>query len=157
MRTDRPISGHRWRAVVLLGVTLSAVVVLYWASLASAAPPALPDDIARAGIIAVPVESGASISRDAALAIAGREGGDALARASGRNAYLVRMTEPLTLRGDAAIEDRLVWLVRSTDLRIPVSGPVREDGTVADGGFVNTGYVYIDALTGEWLLTRLEG
>jgi hypothetical protein len=110
-------------------------------------PVSLPEDAVAAGLSAVqlsPDEAAVAISPDEAVEIANAQVPSSTAGEV--TTYLVRLTDPST-----HISDRPVWLIRYSGLSLPVSGPPLPDG--ADPGTMSIAYVYIDAITGEYLLT----
>lgn len=112
-------------------------------------PVSLPADAVEAGLSAVqlsPDEVAVAIFRDRALEIANAEIPGAGDTGVEIEAYLVRLTDP-----SSGIADRAVWLIRYSGLSLPVFGPPLPDG--ADPGTMGYAYVYIDAITGEFLLT----
>lgn len=116
---------------------------------------ALPADIEALGLTIAAASTQGKVSATEALGTA--EANHPADFAVGDvSAFLMKVTDPETL-GPVAVRDRPVWLIRLTGLRVPVGGPVRADGTAADGGYVTSAYIYVDAITGEWLLTRYEG
>jgi hypothetical protein len=106
-------------------------------------------DLEGLGMVISDTSPEGKIGRDEAVAVALREqqfaGGDL-------DAYLVRLTDPTT-----AITDRDVWIVRFSGLNIEVPVPDTPSRIPVDGGTITTAYVYVDAVTGEWLLTWAEG
>ncbi|MBM3694984.1 MAG: PepSY domain-containing protein, partial [Actinobacteria bacterium] len=110
-------------------------------------PVSLPADAVEAGLSAVQLssdEAAVAISRDEAVEIANAQVPSSTA--GDVTAYLVRLTDPST-----HITDRPVWLIRYSGLSLPVFGPPLPDG--ADPGTMSIAYVYVDAVTGECLLT----
>jgi hypothetical protein len=110
-------------------------------------PVSLPEDAVSAGLSAVqlsPDEADVAISRDEAVEIANAQVPSSTAGEV--TTYLARLTDPST-----HISDRPVWLIRYSGLSLPVFGPPLPEG--ADPGTMSIAYVYIDAMTGEWLLT----
>lgn len=70
--------------------------------------------------------------------------------------FLVRLSDPSLLGG---IRDRPLWIVRVSGVRWDTSRPLLSDGTGAGDGETSplrTLYAYVDARTGEWLMSRLE-
>lgn len=153
MRTSRPRRRPTILVPVFLGATLGALSA---ASIVLGQEPDLASALARSGVTVRPLTTDIAVTRYTALAVAETVQEDAF-KAGNRDATLVSASDPMTMRGDEPIADRPVWIVRYTGLAIPVGGPIREDGRAADGGVFITAYIYIDAITGEWLLTRLEG
>ncbi|MBM3694831.1 MAG: hypothetical protein FJW79_02700 [Actinobacteria bacterium] len=90
-------------------------------------------------------QAAAAISLERALEIAGREAGFGSSYPA-PEAYLVRITHP-----GALMVDRPVWLVVWMDISEPGPRPY----PAADPGPFTIGWVYIDALTGEYLSTTL--
>lgn len=155
MRTSlRPRRRPAILASVLLAATLG--VLLTAASIARGMEPDLVATLAEGGVTVRPVTTTGFITREQALAVADEVQEEAF-KAGDRDAALVSATDPMTIRGDNPVADRAVWIVRYTGLAIPVGGPIRENGTAADGGVFTTAYIYIDAISGDWLLTKLEG
>lgn len=97
-----------------------------------------------------PIAGDEFISRDEALRAArdvAGVGGDQPAEA-----YLLRATDETT----AAIRDREVWLLVIGGFEVMGGAPVLADGSHAEPATYTTMYVFIDARSGEWLLSRLE-
>ena len=115
----------------------------------------LRNDPALSGLDLSLADPEGKISRDAALEVVSREFGD-MFDVSQADAYLVTVTDPATMRGATPIDTRALWLIRFTNLAIPAPAPITADGSSALARPYATGYVYVDAVTGEWLLTRLE-
>jgi hypothetical protein len=114
-------------------------------------------DLDSIGIRIIDSEVSAPITREKALEKAHQDGRGLIPATAQADAILARITDEQTGRSGGGVANRLIWLVRYTGFSVPMLGPIRDDGTPADGGFVSRGYVYIDGVTGEWLMTRLEG
>ena len=67
-------------------------------------------------------------------------------------AYLGTTTDANTAD---AVKERLVWIVHLSGIAMPVSVPagVKNPPRPAD---MSNGYIYIDALSGSWLISRFE-
>ena len=146
------------RQVVYAPVSLAAslAVLVAAVSLTLGQEPDIAAELANSGVQVEPLTGDGFITREEALAVADEVQDDAF-KSAARDAALVSVSDPTTMRGDEQVSDRPLWIVRYSGLAIPVGGPVREDGTTADGGVFTTAYIYIDAINGEWLFTRLEG
>jgi len=106
----------------------------------------LPRDVTELGVVrpAAASESDGTITQAAALRAASDAGYDF----ANRSAYLVVMTPTGLAAGAPPINDRLVWLVRATD--IEVRGPPPTGGP--EPAPFHFSYVLVDALTGEVLM-----
>ncbi len=106
----------------------------------------LPQDILQLGSVrtASADESEAAISEAAAMRAASDAGYDF----ANRTAYLVVMTPTGLASGAPPISERLVWLVRASD--IEVQGPVPTGG--GEPAPFHYSYVLVDAVTGEVLM-----
>lgn len=118
---------------------------------AHAAQGELRADLEGLGLVISDTSPQGKIGRDEAVAVALREQGQEFAGGD-VDAYLVRLTDPAT-----AITDRDVWIVRFSGLDVEVPVPDTPSRIPVDGGTVTTAYAYVDAITGEWLLTWAEG
>lgn len=118
----------------------------------SAGPGAeYPDDLLALGLEIADASPEGKISKDAAINVAfevhGQEFGAEV------DAYLVNLTDDSSF-----IQNRDVWIVRFSGFELPITGPIAPgESQGADGGSVRYAYVYVDAATGEWILTRAEG
>jgi hypothetical protein len=140
---------ERWTPLLL---AVFATMVL--ASCSSAAGlSVLPSGAAPADVAVIPLAQPAgTISEAAAIATARRQYGEMMDRAT-VTAYLVQMTDPTTLRGDAPIQERPIWLIRLSGIAYPISVPPL---AVSKSRSVGTGWVYVDAYSGEWLMSRFS-
>lgn len=71
-------------------------------------------------------------------------------------AYLLQATEPGTINSRDPIFKRPVWVVRYSGFSLRGPLPDVEDGKPIEPRPYDTAYVFVDALTGVWLGTRLE-
>jgi hypothetical protein len=93
------------------------------------------------GTVVVPADSAGAISREAAIAAAGPIVDTPGARVE---AYLVRMTDPRL----PDMTDRRIWLIEIRGISVPAYGPpIPHTPTL-----YTTAWVYVDAVTGEWLV-----
>jgi hypothetical protein len=108
----------------------------------------LPPDVLALGTEVTLIGPEGMISRDEALDIA--RGSDPAVFVQGQiDAYLIELTGPDVYEG---VKDRPIWLIKASGLSLDVfHPPMRPDGTRADVGPAHLAYIYIDALTGEWL------
>jgi hypothetical protein len=88
------------------------------------------------------------ISMDQAIAAVGKEYDLSTARVE---ATLVTMTDPTA--GDGLIVNRPVWVVHLSGISDPISIPFGVT-KLPIHRFLTNAYVYIDAYTGEWLISR---
>ena len=113
---------------------------------------ALPAGAVPADVTASLTQSAAGmVSRDDAIAAA-RKQYPALLSDGKVDAYLVTATDPST-RGNVAIKDRTLWILHLSGIAYPISIPY---GRSAGSDSVGSGWIYIDAYTGRWLLSRFE-
>jgi hypothetical protein len=116
----------------------------------------LPKDINAAGLEAAPATIDNAIPRSQAMEIADGEYGERYEEA-GTTAYLVELTIPDRTEGEPLIYNRPVWLIRYTELDIPVTGPGSPEPASAEEITVSHAYVILDARSGTWLLTKETG
>lgn len=139
----------RTRALVL--VTL-LVVLLGGCASAAAAP--IPSGDVPDGVSVTPMtDMGGTISQAQALAVVGKQIG-ALPAGATLSAHLVIATDPGTLKGDIGIKDRPIWLVHVTGIEYPVSIPAPAIGHTKTS--VSSGFIYIDAYSGAWLMSLFQ-
>lgn len=139
------------RVVALL--ILATAVMLSGAS-CSAAVSGLP-----AGVVPVDVSATAinmapgMISESDAIAVVTSKYRDLLGKQGTAEAYLVTATDPTT---NGLIVDRALWIVHLSGIKYAISIPA---GASIDPNqtSVSSGFVYVDAYTGTWLLSRFEG
>ena len=108
---------------------------------------AVPADVTAS----IAPETEGIISRDQAIAAATKQY-PLLLREGKVDAYLVSATDPST-RGPIAIKDRMLWILHVSGVEYPISIPY---GRTTESDTAGNGYIYIDAYTGEWLLSRFE-
>jgi len=73
------------------------------------------------------------------------------------DAYLETVTLTLTLRGDRPVLDRPFWIVRLSGFEFERPAPIGADGNrVAPSHYLHVGYVFVDARTGEFLMTEWQ-
>lgn len=70
-------------------------------------------------------------------------------------AHLVSAIDPTTVGADR-IAGQSIWIVHASGISMPVSIPAGVSLASGEGGSVSNGYVYIDAFTGDWLMSRFE-
>ncbi len=113
----------------------------------------LPPDEFGPGTEVTPLGPEGMISRDEALDIARHS--DPPIFQGHVTAYLIELTDPHLFDG---LKDRPIWLIKASGLSLDVfSAPMLPDGTAVDVGLAHLAYVYIDAITSEWLTSGYEG
>jgi uncharacterized iron-regulated membrane protein len=113
---------------------------------------ALPADAVPADVVAsVAPPAEGMISRDEAISAAAKQY-STLLRDGNVAAYLVVATDPST-RGPVEITDRALWVLHVSGVAYPISVPY---GRSTESDSVSNGWIYIDAYTGKWLLSRFE-
>jgi hypothetical protein len=146
--------GKVW-IIAVASAVLAAIVVAASGQYdyGAAASPDYPADV-RERLGVTPATEAKHIPREEALLAAAKVVpwvGDG----ASVDAYLVfvedRALEPELLG------DRPIWLVRYAGFELPLPRPITSDRTPAEAGSVNLAYVFVDAATGEWLLTRVDG
>jgi hypothetical protein len=158
MRTEarEVVRFEGWRAVAVVSLLGVAAVLLKQhggAGNASSAP--MPIDFVSAGlqIESLDAEASGVISLDEALrSIADAYGGDF--READIEGYLVKLTDPATLGGAIEIRDRPIWLMRASGFSTSGYGSILAD-TTGDTAGGSMAHIYVDAMTGEWLMTRV--
>lgn len=135
---------------------LAVVVVALTVSRPASSAPTKDATITGSGLADVsvtPLQAGPGmISEAEAISAAGKV--QSIPGSASMNASLVIMTDPNTLRGDTPIKNRAVWLVHLSGIAYPVSVPF--GAKLPENPTLSNGYVYIDAYTGDWLLSRFE-
>jgi len=107
-----------------------------------------PPDVLALGTEVTPLDPKGLISLDQALDVARREYPDVFQQGH-IDAYLVELTDPSQLGG---LQDRPIWVIKATGLSLDIfSAPMLPDGTPSDVGKATLAYIYVDAVTGEWL------
>lgn len=137
---------------LVIGAAISLLVLWLAQRAAPAGNAPLRGDI---GVLIESPSGAIPVTRDKAIDVASEAAGD-LVQSSVPDAFLVTLTDPTVVGADESLRGRSVWVVRYLGLAIPGDGPIREDGTGADGGEFHRMYVYVDAVSGEWLFSRLE-
>lgn len=115
----------------------------------------LTQDPALGDLTIEPATPDGKVSAEAALEVVKHMFGG-MFEVTKADAYLVTLTDPATLRGNAPIDHRAVWLVRVSNVDIPISIPVGADGPGKDPGSLASGYIYVDATSGEFLTARFQ-
>jgi hypothetical protein len=128
-------------------------------NVAATVPPdaeeTLPPDEFGPGTEVRPLDSEGTISRDQALDIARRSEYPEVFEQGHVEAYLVELTGPQVYEG---VQDRPIWLIKATGLSLDIfDAPLLADGTRAEVGLAHLAYIYIDAITGEWLTSSYQG
>lgn len=115
----------------------------------------LPPDEFGPGTEVTPLGPEGMISRDQALDIARRSEYPEVFLQGHIDAYLIELTDPQLLGG---MQDRPIWLIKASGLSLDIfDAPLLADGTRANVGKAHLAYIYIDAVTGEWLTSRYTG
>jgi hypothetical protein len=73
--------------------------------------------------------------------------------ASEVQAFLETVTVGGTLASDEPIKDRGVWIVRLSGMAVEQGGPPTEAGKPVAGHILTTAFVFLDAVTGEFIMT----
>jgi hypothetical protein len=109
----------------------------------------LPPDIVALGVVVTPATPDGKISAEQAIGVAEKEFAD-IANANVES-YLVELTDPTQLGG---LKDRAIWIIKASGVSLPVYGTFlgARPSDEATAGTVL--YIYVDALTGEWLLAH---
>jgi hypothetical protein len=152
MRTERTTWPNLPFVALLIGAAVIAGAFAIRSGVMSEAgetPQTLPPDIVALGTSVTPLDPQGTISREQALMIAKDQMGPQFEDAT-TEPFLVSVADPTI----PALNDRGVWLVKVSDISIPVSGGVRP-GMPLDRR-ATLAYVYIDAFTGEWITTAMR-
>jgi hypothetical protein len=145
-----------WIALFVAGALLVLVGISQWSSGTEPrmTQTEVPPDIERLGLDPYGTSAEGKIGRDEAVALALREHGP-LYEGNRVDAYLGILTDPSTMSG--ALDGLAVWIVRISGLSLEVYGPATPNGPPVYGGTIIHAYIYLDAVTGEWVLTTQEG
>jgi hypothetical protein len=150
MRTERPIklapSQGVWLFVVLL---ILGAVALRVGLPEPASTPGVPPDAEALDLEISPISPEGKVSQDDAMRAVREANGTQFDDAE-IDAYLVHLTDRTTF-----VQDRDVWLFAVSGLSITAPCPMLADGTCANPETLTRAYVYVDADTGEWLISRL--
>jgi hypothetical protein len=111
----------------------------------------LPPDITALGVEVTRASPEGKISSQDALDIAQGEFSDITKAAL--DAYLIELTNPMLLDG---LKDRAIWVIKATGVSLPVYGTFHSAGPSTEVTAGTVLYIYVDALTGEWLLAHTE-
>jgi len=141
-------------SLVVLGlgvlVVAGALLVRFGTTAPGATPTTkLPADIVALGSSVEPLAPEGAVSSAEALKIAQDRIGPQFESAKVES-FLVTITDPDT----PDLTDRGVWIVKVSNIAIPVSGgpdpshPLDRRATLA--------YIYVDAITGEWITTAMR-
>jgi hypothetical protein len=150
MRTDRV-------SVLKLGIPVVVALALGLGRNANGATPVSWTELSALGIEVTASATLPYVSKDQAIEVAARDALGMIPSDAKVDAVVGLVTDNGTLKAGDQVNRRLIWLLRYSGFSITLSGPPTRDGTPSDGGTVSRAYVYIDATTGTWLLTRLEG
>lgn len=161
MRTRPGSSRRRWFAVsggVVGGLLALAVFGQEFVAVgASAIDPASyrlsSEDLGNLGDIAFGEPPTVAIKPDAAVAAAAAVYDPKALGATSVGAYLETVTV-----GDSAAEDRPVggqgvWIIKMAGMALAQGAPVSGDGKPGEGRILTTAYVFLDAGSGEFLMT----
>lgn len=114
----------------------------------------LPPDEFGPGTLVTPLGPEGMISRDQALDVARREDPEVFEEGQ-IAAYLIELTDPRLFDG---LKDRPIWLVKATGISVDIfSVPYLPDRTPGEVPKATLAYIYIDAVTGEWLTSAYRG
>lgn len=150
MRNERPVSLAPSQGVWLIVVLLVLGAVALRVGLPEpAAPPGVPPDAEALDVEVSPISPEGKVSQDEAMQ-AVREAEGTTFDDNKIEAYLVHLTDRTTF-----VQDRDVWLFAVSGLSITAPCPMLADGTCAHPETLTRAYVYVDADTGEWLISRL--
>lgn len=110
----------------------------------------VPPDAEALEVEVSPISPEGKISQDEAMR-AVREAEGTLFDDAKIDAYLVHLTDRTTF-----VQDRDVWLFDVSGVSIVAPQPMPAPGsTTAEPFMLTRAYVYVDAETGEWLMSRL--
>jgi hypothetical protein len=155
MRTERRIAQDASVGLVLLAGLLLLVVISFrvglidlprGSSVGDGTLPPLPS-----GLVVSSVDANGKISRDAAIEVARSSFGDLFDHAT-VGAYLVALTDTAMLGRDPPMKDRAVWLIVLSNFS--EVGPMPFVKTSEEPLATTHAYIYVDAITGDWLATR---
>ncbi len=114
----------------------------------------LPPDEFGPGSNVRPLAPEGMISREQALDVARREDPEVFEEGQ-IAAYLIELTDPHLFDG---LKDRPIWLIKATGLSLDVfSLPYLPDRTPGEVPKAHLAYIYVDAITGEWLTSGYSG
>jgi hypothetical protein len=144
---------HTKRDAISAGVLLAAAGVIVAVLLFLRPSPGAhlgetPPDINLHGVAATPISTSGKVTHEAALATIERQYGS-MFRSAQLDAYLVNASDPAT-----TIQSADVWLIVARGLSIDAYGPAVPDGTPVKAGQYTAAYIYLDAVSGEWITTR---
>lgn len=154
-KTHLPTRAFGGLALAAAALLLGILAARFWpvTSIAGSDPQppdvlALPPDVLALGTEVTSLGPEGMILRDQALDVARREYPNVFEQGH-IEAYLVALTDPYQLGG---LQDRPIWLIKASGLSLDVfSAPMGPDGTPSDVGKATLAYIYVDAVTGEWL------
>jgi hypothetical protein len=136
-------------ALVIGGVVVGLYLALDFRSqTATSHVGGVPAGAAARGVMTTAITTAAKVTLNEALAAVKGEYGDSFDRAK-VDAYLVHATDDTTM-----VRDADVWLLDITGLSMDVPGPMGPDGKPTYSGTLTEAYVYVDANTGEWLVSK---
>jgi hypothetical protein len=153
MRTGSVVRSRVPVGTIALAAIAAFAAVFLARSVGILSNPSPVPELANTGIVTSPISPEGEITRDRALDVIRTQYG-AMFDGGRLEASLVAVTDPSTLESDDPIRDRPVWLLKYSGLNLPASAPMRADGTPAEAHALQVAYVYVDAMTGEWLFTR---
>ena len=116
-------------------------------------PPPLPPDVLALGDEVRALAPGGTIPLDQAVDVARREFG--FIEEGQIDGYLVTLTDRDQLGGLGA-EGRATWIIKASGAWDIFSVPGGPDSAAADPGLATLGYIYVDAVTGEWLQAHFQ-
>lgn len=156
MRTSsNSVRTARVVGLALGALALSALVVLGAAPTTSGGPRDLSDaDVARLGEFTLTDASGVpAISMDQAVQVAGNEyDWAAMPGKPAVESALASVTVAASQGREGAVQGRLVWVVHVSGIEQQVDGPWTPEGPLP-GRVLRHAYVFVDAQTGEFLMT----
>jgi hypothetical protein len=145
--------------VVVSAISLQAIV----GSTGPAAGPIDPslyrlpaDDQTRLSDVTFGEQPTVALPAAAAEKVAGDLYDPAALGATSVDAYLATITVPATARSATPVENQGVWIVRLTGMSQEQPGPITADGVPAQSHFLHRAYVFVDAVTGEFLFTEWQ-
>ena len=142
-------------SALALVLTALAIAMMATTALGSDSSPKLPlADVQRLPDVQFAPPSKTGISRSEALdAVARVYNIKELGPTAIADAYLERATVLGSLRGPSPIRDREVWIVRLSGFATEEHGPVTQEGKSSAVYYLRVAYVFLDAATGEHLLS----
>ena len=110
-------------------------------------------DIASLGDVILGEPPTRGMERNAAMSAANALYDAKALGASGVDAFLETVTVEGTLATDEPISKRAAWVIRLTGMAIDAGGPPTDKGKPAASHVLTTAFIFLDAETGEFLMT----